>query len=218
MLDYDPITSLSHFPGFGPAQMRRFGTNGAGDSLYRIVFADSRRHIVTGTWADGSVGAKYRPRYRQSAGRWIMERFLTAAEYHKMSREKWDTMYPSMPFQERGDYDICHVFEACGPTDANIEKLVKWVEASRASSFQDNRDACAREYEQETKDSDNEIMARVGNSLPAFGATAMVGHGGGRGTKTARVLKSANELGLPVGSNKFVQGKRRQKYQVPVGR
>lgn len=214
VLDYTP-ESLQHHPGNGPSEMRRFGTNQYGEPLYRIVFAESRKHLVTGTWPDGSVGGKYRPRYRQAAGHWIMERWISADEYYKMPREKWDAMYPCLPFQDRGDYDLCHVF-TCSIADANLDKLIVWIEAGRKSSFQDKRDACAAEYQQETKDTDNEMFARVNNSLPAFGATAMAGHGGARGTKTARIMKTANELRLPVGQNKFVQGKERKRYQVPI--
>tara|TARA_R110000868_G_scaffold148647_2_gene370717 strand:- start:3226 stop:3882 length:657 start_codon:yes stop_codon:yes gene_type:complete len=217
MSDYTPTTDLKHFPGLGPAAMLRYGTNPYGEALWRIVFADSRKHLVTGTWGDGSVGAKWRPRYRQASGFWVLEKWLSAAEYHKMPREKWDLMYPSLPFQDRGDYDHAFTFEACGPVHASIDKLIMWIEASKRASYQDDLDACHRDYAQEEKDTSREMMDRVGNSLPAFGSTAMVsGHGNGRGTKTARVLKTANELNLPIGNNKFNQGRKRQAFEVPL--
>lgn len=215
MSNYSP-SDLKHYPGYGPDAMKRYGTNPFGDPLYRIVFADSRKHLVTGEWVDGSVGGKWRPRYRQAAGFWIMERWLSADEYHKMPRHKWDAMFPSIPYQERGDYDHCHTFEHCGPVDASIDKLVMWINAGRNASYQDNHDACSREYAQETKDTDREMSDRVANSLPAFGATAMVGRGGARGTKTSQIIRTAKELRLPVGNNKFVSGKKRQEYEVPV--
>ena len=43
-----------------------------------------------------------------------------------MTREKWDLLYPAIPYQGRGEYDHCHTFEACGPADANIDKLVRF--------------------------------------------------------------------------------------------
>jgi hypothetical protein len=224
MLETPP--ALNHHPSFGPAAMKRYGTNPYGEPLFRVVFADSRKHMVTGEWPDGTVGGKWRPRYRQLAGHWIMEGWLPPALYHKMPREQWDRQYPSLPFQERGDYDHCFTFEACDPDNANVDKLVKWILAGRNASFQDNLDACQDEYAAEEKTKDNEIEARIRNVLPAFGAAAMVGHGGGRGTKTAPILKSANELGLPMvkgtgeapitGRHGLFAGRRKKTYSVPV--
>jgi hypothetical protein len=227
MLETPP--SLNHHPSFGPETMRRYGVNQFGEPIFRIVFADSRRHMVTGTWPDGSVGGQWRPRYRQLAGYWIMEGWLPADLYHKMTRQQWDLRFPQLPYQERGDYDHCHTFEACTPDHANVDKLVKWIQAGRMGSYQDNLDACQREYAQEEKDKSNEIESRVRNVLPAFGTAAMVGSGShaGRGTKTAPLLKSANELGLPMvggspvnapltGRHGLFAGKRRKEYSVPV--
>lgn len=224
MLETPP--NLNHHPSFGPEAMKRYGCNLYGDPKYRVVFADSRRHIVQGEWPDGTVGAKWRPRYRQLAGNWILECWLPPSLYHRMSREKWDQMFPMLPYQDCGDYDHCFTFEACTPDNANVDKLVKWIEAGRTGSFQDNLDACKAEYAAETKASDTEISDRVSNLLPAFGSAPMIGHGGGRGTKTMPVLKSANELGLPMGGatqgnplngkHKMFGGRRKKAYSVPV--
>ena len=228
MLETPP--TLTHAPGFGPEAMKRYGVNLYGEPKFRIVFADSRKHMVTGQWVDGSVGGKWRPRYRQLAGFWIMEGWLPASLYHAgLTREQWDLRFPSIPFQDRGDYDHCHTFEASDPANSSVDKLVKWILAGREGSFQDNLDACQAQYAAEEKDKDNEIEARIRNVLPAYGTAPMVGggHGAGRGTKTAPLLKSANELGLPMGgaakseipltgSHKLFGGKRRRAFSVPV--
>ncbi len=237
MLETPP--TLTHAPGFGPEAMKRYGVNIYGDPKFRIVWAESRKHMVTGQWLDGTTGGKWRPRYRgilqaaKEAGKpgfWIMEGWLPADLYHAgMTREQWDLRFPSLPYQDRGDYDHCHTFEASDPANSSVDKLVKWIIAGREGSFQDNLDACQAQYAAEEKDKDNEIEARIRNVLPAYGAAAMVGggHQAGRGTKTAPLLKSANELGLPIGgaakseipltgSHKLFGGKRRRAYSVPV--
>jgi hypothetical protein len=201
----ETIPTLQHFP----ISLNRFGKTPYNENLYRIVFAPSRFHLIHGLWADGANGARLVPRYRAVGDAWILERWLSADEYAKCSRQKWERDLLILgPWPERGEYDLCHVFEACGPVDANLDKLIMWIEEGRKRSFQDNRDACGAEYEQEDKDIRNTQDATIRNLLPAFGTSPMVGFGGGRGTKGDAIVKSANELKLPMGHNKLTVGKR----------
>jgi hypothetical protein len=195
---YDPATHLRQYP----LPMARFGQNPYGDNLYRIVFAPSRCNL-----AGGVEGQSYRwvPTYRSLGEAWVMERWLPAEEFAKCSRAKWDRDLLILgPWPERGEFAHCHTFEACGPVDANLDKLVAWIEAGRQRSFSENLTACRDEYERDTRERRSKMDAIIRNALPSFGTSAFVGSHGQRGTKTAPVVRTANELQLPTGNNKFV--------------
>lgn len=214
-LDYDPKTPLQHWP----LPMARFGQTPHNENLYRIVFAPSRLHLIGGEWADGSHGFRWVPRYRNVGAQWILERWLSADDYAKCSREKWDRDLLILgPYPSRGEYDLCHVFEACTPGHANLEKLISWIEEGRRRSYQDHLDACRAEYDQETKDSRSKIDAIARNAAQSFPGSPFVsmhiGAKQGRGTKIAPIIRTAEELGLPAGNNKFMQLRGKNKPHV----
>ena len=134
-----------------------------------------------------------------------------------MSRSKWDSMVDPRsgwilngPYPERGEYYHAHTF-TCPIVDANLDKLISWIEEGQKRSFQENRDACQQEYDAETKDRQGRVDAIVRNALPAYLDRAFVsGSGAKRGTKTRPVILSAEEVRLPngqpapIGNNKFV--------------
>jgi hypothetical protein len=190
------------YPGFN---LDRFGLNPYSQPLYRVVFGPSRRSLVCGNWSDGTVSAKLLPKYNSVGDRWILEKWLSAEQFAGVSRIVWDAELAILgPWPERGEYEMVHAFEACGPVDANLDKLIAWIEAGRRSSFQDVKDACARNYAQEEKDSKNLQTDMIHHRLPAFGGAPLVGFGGGRGTKTGIIRRSAQDLNLPTTPNKFI--------------
>ncbi len=197
MIQYDPKTDLRHYPGI---DMSIYGQNPYGENLFRIVFSASRRSLVCGTFADGSTGGRWMHLYAHLGPLWILERWLSPHAFTGgMTREKWDqTMSINGPFPDRGEYDLCHAFEACDPTQANLDKLIMWINEGKNRRFDEIRSACADVYAQEDKDTGNMQDAVIRDALPAFGAAPMIGPGGGRGTKTGLILRSANELGLPT--------------------
>lgn len=187
-MDYDPKANLRHHP----TSMARFGQNPYGENLYRIVFAPSRRFLVVGE------RARWWPKYPECGDTWVMERWYSPMEYHG-TREAWDEMCSNLgPYPERGEYDICHHFEFTGPDDCNLDKLISWIEEGRKRNPQENTNALKDAAAKEENDMRNARLDIIGNALPAFGSAPMVGHGGGRGTKTMPVLRSAQEAGLPT--------------------
>lgn len=189
--------------------MQRFGQNQYGQNLYRIVFADSRRHIVYGEWPNGERKASWVSLYPQLKGHWIMERWMTPFEFARCTAEQWnsDPMLTSLgPYPDRGEYELCHTFNLVTPTDENIPLIVGLIEKSRSETRRDgnafenpaNTVACRDLAEAEQARVSKEMQDRIGNVLPAFGSAPMIGRGGGRGTKTRPVVKSANELGMPT--------------------
>lgn len=181
--------------------MARFGTNPYGQNLYRIVFADSRRHIIYGEWPNGERKATWVELYPHLRGHWVLEKWLSPQEFAGCTAEQWNANHALTvlgPYPDRGEYEICHDFDIVGPADCNLDKLISWIEEGKKRSFWENRAACQADYDQQQKDISNEMQARIGNALPAFGSAPMVGHGGGRGTKTRPVLRAAEDVGMPV--------------------
>ncbi len=226
MLTYDPVAGLRHYP----LSLERFGKNPYGGALYRIVFAPSRRYLVCGEWPDGSNKASYARKYPQLCAHrengtevgidhWIMERWLPAEEYAKCSKEYWDRELLILgPWPAQGEYELCHVFEACGPSDAALDVLVAAIEEGRRRSFWEKRVFHQEEADREKKAISDQQEAMIRNWLPAFGSAPMIGRGGGRGTKTVPIVRTAEELGLPTQGGAFRTKHRpdRPQFEVPI--
>ena len=198
MLTYDPVSTLQHYP----MSMSRFGLNPYGECMYRIVFAPSRRYLVVGEWPDGSDCARWVVKHKNVGNQWIMERWRSPERYAQCSRQEWDSN-PSMltlgPWPDRGEYELCHVFDVAPPADANVETLVRWIEygitsITPAETLQHHQKLA----EAEKADNRSKADAMIRSRLPAYGCRPFAGAGGSRGTKTAKILKSAEELGLPT--------------------
>lgn len=198
MFEYDPVTSLRHWP----TPMQKYGKNPFGEPLYRIVFRDSRRHLVGGTWPDGATGYHWVPKYREVQAPWILERWYASHEFTKMSQAQWDlTMVDPVsgwlilgPYPSRGEYDMVWEFH---PGD-NLDQVIAAVERGRDRSFTEVRDAHHAEYQQEQKTARADRFHELRDAQTAFGGDALSAGRFGRGTKTTPNLLSAEELGLPI--------------------
>jgi hypothetical protein len=201
---YDPA-NLKEYPGI---DLSRFGKTPFGKNLYRITFASSVVHQVayqsTGGYAHDNAGTlfsttggswrwEWRPKYWAIGDQWILEQWRSAWEFHGMGRSQWERDCPNLPFYPEGVYEQCHTFEACTPVDANLDKLIMWINEGRNRSPQAIADACRAEYDAETKATGDEIGARIRNCLPAFGSVAMSGRVS-RGTKTGAMKRSAEDM------------------------
>lgn len=190
--------------------MGRFGQNPYQENMFRIVFAPSRMSLVCGTFDDGSTGGRWMPLYGHLGDKWILEKWLTPFEFCRMTREQWDReMLVNGPFPDRGEYEHCHTFETCTPAEANLDKLIMWINEGKNRSYDEIRAACEAKYQSEDRDVANMQESVIRDALPAFGTVPLVGRGGGRGTKTDRIRKTAAELGLPtrggMSSNRSLQ-------------
>ena len=198
--------------------MKRFGVNPHGEAMYRIVYAPTRRYLVAGTWPDGSTKASWAQLYGQLGDVWVMERWESGEDFAKCSREKWDCEYSVLgPWPDKGEYRLCHDFAGVVPSELSIEKLVGMIEMGLRTPFGATRAHQQAEMEAETRATDSQKDAMIRNWLPAFGTNPMVGHGGGRGSKTAKELKSAQELGLPgPGARRTRTPKNAPTFEIPV--
>lgn len=192
--------------------MLRFGLNPYGQPLYRIVFAPSRRNLVGGV-----DGQEYRwvPTYRLLGDVWVMERWVDPFEFSQMSREQWDReMVILGPYPDRGEYTHAHTFETGTPDDASLEKLVMWIEEGRKRPYVEKLLAIKEAYEKEDLAVASEKDAIIQDAMSAwldtpFESMAPGAKSGitGRGSKTAKLMKTAEELGLPTEGGKFITAK-----------
>lgn len=205
---------------FWPTPMSRFGQNRFGENLYRVVWAPERRHIVYGEWPDGGKRAEWAPAYPHAGKNWVLERWMEPFEYTGCTAEVWNmTMTMLGPYPDRGEYDLVHVFDPVQPDDISIEELIRHIEAGRKFFSQaENYQACKANYEKQKADLDSQKDAMIRNSFSAFGNAPMAGYGGGRGTKTAPILKTAEEVNLPTRhlGSRVKQGKQMYKVMLPV--
>lgn len=199
MLEYDPKTSIQHWP----TPMAKYGQNLYGDNLYRIVLASSVRHLVGGQWDDGSRCYHWRPRYPNVRAAWILERWSQPT----ISRREWESYedplsgWPLLgPYPSRGEYELAFEFDHGVDADS-LDNIVAAVERKRYRSFQDDRDQIANEREAEQKAFRSARDAEIRDAFTAFGVTPKPISsltGVFRGTKTMPELLTAEECGLPV--------------------
>lgn len=188
MLDYDPTKNLITYPGISLA---RFGNNPHGEPRFRIVFAPSRRNL-------GAVpGESFSWVNTYALGpAWVLEKWLDPFAFAKCSRESWDIRLAAMlgPYPTRGEYQHCHTF-TCAIDDANLDKLIAWINEGQNRRWNEVHDACIASYEYQRAESRKKANDLIQNALPAFGSTAFVGARGARGSKTVSASRSARGIG-----------------------
>src|ERR1035438_302620 len=109
-LEYDPVTTLRHWP----IPMGKYGKTPFGDNLYRIVFTESRLHLIR-TSAAGEVAAyRWLPRYAQVQSPWVLEKWTMPT----VSRFQWESDMsmvasgaPLVPYPSRGEYEMLWEFD-----------------------------------------------------------------------------------------------------------
>ena len=75
-----------------PVDLSEFGATPSGEELYRVVWSDSRksiayrgdRKIVTDKYQHGAESGL--------SGKWILEKWLSAAAYYGMTADQWDAL------------------------------------------------------------------------------------------------------------------------------
>lgn len=182
---------------FSPIDTSRHGKNPFGENSFRIVWAPTR----TMTILDSSKRQVIVPKYRAAGEVWILEGWMSGFDLTHCTPEQWKNHPAAMTLGEyptRGDYECAHVFEACAPDQANIDKLVMWVNESRTRTYQQNRFASKLEYEAQEKSQTNRNIDRLRDKCSAFLDAPISGGQVSRGTKTNALRRSAEELNMPT--------------------
>jgi hypothetical protein len=192
-------------PTLAPRSLRQYGENPWGEPLWRCVYAPSVKKIVGGRFADGFVGYRARPAYRHIGKFWVLEKWISAYELTGKSESQYDEVFrdletglhPTGPYPHRGAYHYCETL-SCSPSDANFDKLVAWITRAKYNRPQDNARALMDTLEKKEQAEQQERFDRMKEILPAYGIRAANIGGMVKKTKSAPMMKSANELGLPI--------------------
>jgi hypothetical protein len=186
-----------------PTSMARYGLNTYGEPKYRVVYGPSVKMIVGGAFADGYTGYRFRRAYQVKG--WILEKWLnperlmgmTEAEYNLRFRDPQTGLCLNGPYPSRGGYFLCEEL-SCNPADAAFDKLIALIERGERRTGQENLHAMLGEMESKEKSENQRRFDTMKEALPAFGMRAANLGGHVKKTKSTPVIKSANELGLPL--------------------
>lgn len=202
MSTYHEADGLQHYP----IPMARFGTNIWGDNLYRIVLGRTRKSFVG--------GRGLMQKYNCEPWQYVLEKWIPVEQFAGCDRQTWDLEKADLlgPYPDRGEYELCYIFDVCTPDNASIEKLIAWIEMGQRNSPAEIATAIRREQEREAASKRGTMRDRIANLLPAFGTAPMVGRGGARGTKTAQIERSAREVAARIAARR----RERIRYEVPV--
>ena len=111
-----------------PVDLSRHGTNPYGESLYRVVWADSRKSKVI---CNGKTHILGRYMHDEGAkGRWVLEKWAPAEVIVGMTRVQYEVFLSQFPnaaaeeYPERGDYELSRIFnEESGPFAAHLDEV-----------------------------------------------------------------------------------------------
>lgn len=184
--------------------MARYGVNPYGEPLYRLVYAPSVKKIVGGKFTDGHIGYRARPAYRHIGPHWVIEKWISAVELTRMNEEQYNSAYrdletglfPTGPYPSRGVYHYCETL-SCNPAEANIDKLVMWLEHAKQVDPAANQRALLESLDKADKADDAHRLDWAKDKNRASGIRAANFGGMVKAQKSYPMEKSAKDLGLP---------------------
>jgi hypothetical protein len=192
-------------PSIYPMSMAKYGLNPFGEPMYRLVFAPSVKKLVGGKFKDGYTGYRARPAYAHIGPHWVIEKWLSGYDYTAMSEQKYEErfrdpetqLFSTGPYPTRGIYFYCETL-SCNPADANLDKLIMWLEQAKKNDPSANQRAVLADMEKKEAYEASQRYDQCKEALPSFGVRAASFNGHVKPTKSAPIAKTANELGLPV--------------------
>ncbi len=187
-----------------PMPMSRYGLNPYGENLYRLVYAPSVKKMVGGKFSDGYIGYRARPAYRHIGQYWVIEKWISALELTRMDElqyrnayiDKETGLFPTGPYPSRGVYYYCETLSG-NPADANIDKLVMWLEHAKHVDPAENQRHLLAELDKADKDDAATRLDWAKDKNRAAGIRAANFGGMVKAQKSYPMEKSAASLGLP---------------------
>ena len=154
--------------------MQRYGQNLYGQSLYRVVFSDSRTDLLGGKWPDGACEYRESPRYPAIRGQWILEKWRSAEEYAG-SREayelaQWDSeshLLTCGPYPHRGEYVHCYTFPFV-PGDGMVNQIIVALERSRSLTLGERKQGILAPLAKQQEAQDQRFEDIYDNTMGAF--------------------------------------------------
>lgn len=185
---------LTHLP---IGSLKVFGTNLYDESIYRVIWSDSRlamsggKHriyegrpskdnVVNARGKDPNqlreeIGYKWVPLY-PGIHAWVLEKWKSALSFTGMTPETWAWQTKDLetgllelgPYPSRGDYQDSFIFPA-EPGWSAVAEAISWVEKGQTFTFEEHRQATLKEQAIKQKDWSNNYEARAIDARPVGG-------------------------------------------------
>ena len=218
-------SSLVQYPGIPMSKYGKVDDADGGFNKFRLIYAPSRRVILMLDRGATTVQFYLTVEPLSNPNVWLLEKFMPVDAYTHLTKEEWNADPMSLrmgPYPDKGAWQMAGPPLTCSPDQANIDKLITWIETKRYTPAQ-NAIAIRNKVDAEEKARSAMAADMIRNQLLPFGGEAWSGRGNrtgrvGRNPKTVNVKYSANELGLPTraGSTGLVPNERPTTYQVPL--
>lgn len=177
-----------------------------GANLYRLIWAPSREVTLC-----LDCGRRNYPLYvsvepLKNPFLWVLEKWLPVDKVTSATRAEWEadpTCLLSGPYPADGDYVMAGPPLTCEPANANIDKLIMWIEAGERFTPGQNALAIQNKIDADEKTKRRVIKDKIDDRCLPFGGEAWASGTSvrsKRNTKTINVKHSARDLGLPVKS------------------
>lgn len=185
-------------PTHFPMSMGKYGLNPFGNPLWRIVFADSVRHLIGGKWADGREEYRLAKFYtgKGAKGKWVLESWISAYEHTGCTAQEYVikfqapncvTMIQNEPYPYEGTYVQRHIFS--GEVAGVDELIAKW-HRNRDVSFAERKRLIQEAYDYNAKKTQEEERYRLRDAQPDPCGLMML-------SKQKSGLRSAKDFNLP---------------------
>lgn len=163
-----------------PVSLSRYGQNPYGGNLYRVVFAPSVKHLIGGKWKDGATEYRLRTTYRHLGNEWVLERWLSAEEFCKMTPEQYEVRFRNEsglltmgPYPTQGVYVLCNDGPIKPEAIPSVGTLIEAIEFGRNNKSHSrdiaNRQLLQAAVEHEEKSQDDAMLDSIREKRPAFG-------------------------------------------------
>lgn len=179
-----------------PASLKIFGCNPYGESIFRVVRAESRYYLV-GAYHVDYDGAPSSDRVVKAKGKdpnarqrvreyrwtplypgihgWILEKWCSPQGFTGCDLETYNDRYKDPesglltlgPYPERGEFAQCHTFPG-EPTWSQIENTIYLIKAGWSYSYNDKRIANRDALEKKQKDTGEKRLDIMRDAQQAF--------------------------------------------------
>ena len=217
-------SSLVCYPGIAMGRFGKVDDADGGHNKYRLIYAPSRRVILMLDRGATTVQFYLTVEPLSNPNVWLLEKWMKVEAYTHLTKEEWnaDPMSLRMGPYPKGAWQMAGPPLTCTPDQANIDKLVQWIETKRYTPAQ-NAIAIQNKVHAEEQARSAKVGDMIRDRLLPYGGEAWAGRGNktgrvGRNPKTVNTKYSANELGLPTksGSTGLVPRQRPVTYEVPL--